>query len=57
MIDEHAVEIWNDQLEQLFLRIGHRFRRFEPCRRMRDYIHGVLSPTGRKNAWQLAEYV
>ncbi|MDH2390609.1 hypothetical protein QCN29_17785 [Streptomyces sp. HNM0663] len=25
MIDERAVEIWNDELEELFLRTGHRF--------------------------------
>ncbi|MGX1549546.1 IS701 family transposase [Streptomyces adustus] len=56
MIDEHAVEIWNDELEELFLRIGHHFRRVEPRRRMRDYIRGLLGPVGRKNGWQLAEY-
>ncbi|WP_455712795.1 IS701 family transposase [Streptomyces canus] len=56
MIDERAVEIWNDELEELFLRTGHRFRRVEPRRRMRDYIRGLLGPVGRKNSWQLAEY-
>ncbi|MBZ9644518.1 IS701 family transposase [Streptomyces sp. PSKA30] len=48
--------MWNDELEELFLRIGHRFRRVEPRRRMRDYIRGLLGPVGRKNGWQLAEY-
>ncbi|MEW2290902.1 IS701 family transposase [Streptomyces sp. NPDC047841] len=57
MIDERAVEIWNDELEELFLRTGHRFRRIEPRRRMRNYIRGLLGPVGRKNGWQLAEYV
>ncbi|MFJ8140830.1 hypothetical protein [Streptomyces sp. NPDC096013] len=42
MIDERAVEIWNDELEELFLRTGHRFQRVEPRRRMRDYIRGLL---------------
>lgn len=56
MIDERAVEIWNDELEELFLRTGHRFSRVEPRRRMRDYIRGLLGPVGRKNGWQLAEY-
>ncbi|WP_260328630.1 IS701 family transposase [Streptomyces sp. Ag109_O5-1] len=56
MIDERAVEIWNDELEELFLRTGHRFRRVEPRRRMRDYVRGLLGPVGRKNGWQLAEY-
>ncbi|MED7826871.1 hypothetical protein [Streptomyces chiangmaiensis] len=40
MIDEPAVEIWNDELEELFLRTGHRFRRVEPRRRMRNYGGG-----------------
>ncbi|WP_406376974.1 IS701 family transposase [Streptomyces sp. NBC_00647] len=55
-MDERAVEIWNDELEELFLRTGHRFKRVEPRRRMRDYIRGLLGPVGRKNGWQLAEY-
>ncbi|MEV6835411.1 hypothetical protein AB0N17_12980 [Streptomyces sp. NPDC051133] len=55
MIDEPAVEIWNDELEELFLRTGHRFRRVEPRRRMRDYIGGLLCPVARKNGLQLAE--
>ncbi|WP_432423231.1 IS701 family transposase [Streptomyces pseudovenezuelae] len=54
-MDERAVEIWNDELDELFLRTGHRFRRVEPRRRMRDYIRGLLGPV-RKNGWQLAEY-
>ncbi|MFE3263603.1 hypothetical protein [Streptomyces sp. NPDC059215] len=56
MIDECAVEIWNDEVEELFLRTGHRVRRVEPRRRMRDYIGGLLCPVSRKNGWQLAEY-
>lgn len=55
-MNERAVEIWNDELEELFLRTGHRFQRVEPRRRMRDYIRGLLGPVGRKNGWQLAEY-
>lgn len=38
------------------MRTGHRFRRVDPRRRMRDYIRGLLGPAGRKNGWQLAEY-
>ncbi|MEY2249364.1 IS701 family transposase [Streptomyces sp. BF23-18] len=48
--------MWNDELEELFLRTGHRFKRVEPRRRMRDYIRGLLGPVGRKNGWQLAEF-
>ncbi|GAA1501217.1 hypothetical protein GCM10009760_63890 [Kitasatospora kazusensis] len=56
MINEPATETWDNELEDLFLRIGHRFSRVEPRRRMRDYVRGLLGPVGRKNGWQLAEY-
>ncbi|MFB7293096.1 transposase [Actinacidiphila glaucinigra] len=56
MINEPAAENWDRELEDLFLRVGHRFSRVEPRRRMRDYVRGLLGPVGRKNGWQLAEY-
>jgi SRSO17 transposase len=56
VINEPAAETWDDELEDLFLRVGHRFGRVEPRRRMRDYVRGLLGPVGRKNGWQLAEY-
>lgn len=56
MINEPAAEIWDRELEDLFLRVGPRFSRVEPRRRMRDYVRGLLGPVGRKNGWQLAEY-
>lgn len=56
MINESAAETWDNELEDLFLRVGHRFSRVEPRRRMRDYVRGLLGPVGRKNGWQLAEY-
>ncbi|MGW7594972.1 transposase, partial [Streptomyces rubiginosohelvolus] len=34
-----------------------RFARVESRRRMRDYVRGLRGPVGRKNGWQLAEYV
>jgi hypothetical protein len=48
---------WDLELEELFLRTGARFCRVEARRRMRDYVRGLLGPVGRKNSWQLAEYV
>ncbi len=39
------------------MRVGHRFGRVDLRRRMRDYVRGLLGPVGRKNGWQLAEYV
>ncbi|MCX5441064.1 IS701 family transposase [Streptomyces sp. NBC_00063] len=38
------------------MRVGGRFGRVEPRRRMRDYVRGLLGPVGRKNGWQLAEF-
>jgi SRSO17 transposase len=49
-------EVWAAELELLLLRVGERFSRVEPRRRMRDYVRGLLGPVGRKNGWQLAEY-
>ncbi|MEU6184243.1 transposase, partial [Streptomyces coeruleorubidus] len=45
------------ELEEVLLRVGHRFGRVDLRRRMRDYVRGLLGPVGRKNGWQLAEYV
>lgn len=56
MINDVPTNIWEQGLEELFLRIGHRFSRVEPRRRMRDYVRGLLGPVGRENSWQLAEY-
>ncbi|WP_128437475.1 IS701 family transposase, partial [Streptomyces cyaneus] len=47
---------WSAELESLLVRVGGRFGRAEPRRRMRDYVRGLLGPVGRKNGWQLAEY-
>jgi len=51
-----ATSMWEQELGELLLRIGARFRRVEPRRRVRDYVRGLLGPVGRKNGWQLAEY-
>lgn len=55
MITECAAEQWDLELDDLFVTIGHRFRRVELRRRMRDYVRGLLAPVARKNSWQLAE--
>lgn len=56
MIADVPASEWEQELEELFLQIGHRFSRVEPRRRMRDYVRGLLGPVGRKNSWQLAEF-
>ncbi len=36
-------------------RLGPRFGRVEPRRRLAAYLRGLLAPVERKNGWQLAE--
>ncbi|WP_043485738.1 IS701 family transposase [Streptomyces olivaceus] len=55
MSTDHTAESWDHDLDDLFITIGHCFRRVEPRRRMRDYVRGLLAPVARKNSWQLAE--
>ncbi|WP_145821862.1 IS701 family transposase [Micromonospora sagamiensis] len=38
------------------LTVGHRFRRPEPRRRVRDFVRGLLAPLPRKNCWTIAEH-
>ncbi|MGW5654839.1 IS701 family transposase [Streptomyces humi] len=56
MIDDLPDATWDRELDDLFLRIGHRFGRADLRRRMRDYVRALLGPVGRKNGWQLAEH-
>ncbi|RKE22140.1 SRSO17 transposase [Streptomyces sp. TLI_171] len=55
-MSDDLTDVWDRELTELFLRIGARFTRVEPRRRMRDYVRGLLGPVGRKNSWQLAEF-
>jgi SRSO17 transposase len=43
-------------LFDLHARLGPRFARSEPRRRVLLYLQGILSDTSRKNGWQLAEH-
>jgi SRSO17 transposase len=47
---------WAHALMQLHTRIGPRFARAEPRRRVLRYLQGLLSSVERKNGWQLAEH-
>jgi SRSO17 transposase len=47
---------WVQSLFGLHARIGPRFARSEPRRRVLAYLQGILSGTARKNGWQLAEH-
>jgi SRSO17 transposase len=48
-------EAWAEAFEGLLARLGPRFGRIEPRRRLAAYLRGLLAPLERKNGWQLAE--
>lgn len=56
MDEEVQVALWEAELEELLVRVGHRFGRADLRRRMRTYVRSLLGPVGRKNGWQLAEH-
>ncbi len=47
---------WVWELIKLHGRIAPRFVRPEPRRRALSYLQAILSPTPRKNGWQIAEH-
>ncbi len=55
--DVGVVEVtgWASGLDDVAARIGGRFARSEPRRRVGAYLRGLLSATERKNGWTLAE--
>lgn len=56
-MQEVRPDVWSAELEEVLVRVGHRFGRVDLRRQMRAYVNGLLGPVGRKNSWQLAEYV
>ncbi|MFC5639721.1 hypothetical protein ACFPZJ_39710, partial [Streptomyces bullii] len=46
-------DVWSAELEEVLVRVGHRFGRVDLRRQMRAYVNGLLGPVGRKNSWQL----
>jgi SRSO17 transposase len=50
-------DVWPAELEEVLVRVGHRYGRVDLRRQMRPYVNGRLGPVGRKNSWQLAEHV
>ena len=54
-VDVALVRGWAADLDALHARLGARFGRAEPRRRVRAYVESLLSPVERKNGWQLAE--
>jgi hypothetical protein len=56
--DEAVAQVtaWTAELEALGARIGPRFARAEPRRRVLAYLQGSDERVERKNGWQLAEH-
>ena len=52
---EAELQVWAGELDDVVKRLQTRFVRAEPRRRAVAYLTGLLSNTGRKNGWQLAE--
>jgi SRSO17 transposase len=46
---------WASELDGLCGRVGGRFGRAEPRRRVREYVSGLVAGLERKNGWTLAE--
>jgi SRSO17 transposase len=47
---------WRREFDELMLRVGGRFARVEPRRRMAAFIRGLLAGLSRVNCWSIAEH-
>jgi len=46
---------WRREFDELMLRVGGRFARVEPRRRVASFVRGLLAPLPRVNCWTIAE--
>jgi SRSO17 transposase len=49
------LERWRREFDELMLRVGARFARVEPRRRMTAFVRGLLAGLPRVNCWTIAE--
>jgi SRSO17 transposase len=47
---------WRREFDELMLRVGGRFARVEPRRRMVSFVRGLLAGLPRVNCWSIAEH-
>jgi SRSO17 transposase len=47
---------WRREFDELMLRVGARFARVEPRRRMAAFVRGLLAGLPRVNCWSIAEH-
>jgi SRSO17 transposase len=50
------LEGWRREFDELMLRVGGRFARVEPRRRMAGFVRGLLAGLPRVNCWSIAEH-
>ena len=50
------LEGWRREFDELMLRVGGRFARVEPRRRMAAFVRGLLAGLPRVNCWTIAEH-
>ena len=50
------LEGWRREFDELMLRVGGRFARVEPRRRMASFVRGLLAGLSRVNCWTIAEH-
>jgi SRSO17 transposase len=50
------LERWRREFDELMLRVGARFARVEPRRRMASFVRGLLAGLPRVNCWTIAEH-
>ena len=58
MAAELSVDLgcWQREFDELMLRVGARFARVEPRRRMAAFMRGLLAGLPRVNCWSIAEH-
>jgi SRSO17 transposase len=47
---------WRQEFDELMLRVGARFARVDPRRRMAAFVRGLLAGLPRVNCWSIAEH-
>jgi SRSO17 transposase len=50
------LDCWRREFDELILRLGGRFARVEPRRRMAAFVRGLLAGLPRVNCWSIAEH-
>ena len=51
-----GLDRWRQEFDELMLRVGGRFGRVEPRRRMAAFVRGLLAGLPRVNCWTIAEH-